>query len=196
LEHGFPFAEEASMRPTSLLFAMALGLCACASSRVVTTPAPVPAAGSDIRYALRSAPYHFTSGRLISLDADTLTFERRVRGGPGAWATDHVPTDSIAQLQALVGGHSNAVRGTLIGAGIGLAIGGLCAIRANEDESSLYTPGSCMASGLVSGALTGVLIGALSRTNVWAPVPLPRPGPSESPMPPVTATVEPDDIVR
>ena len=180
------------MHTTPLWGALALGLTACVSSRVVTSPAPVPAAGSDIRYALRSAPYQFASGRLISLDADTLTFERRARGEPAALATDHVPIDSIAQLQALVGRHSNAVRGTLIGGGIGLVIGGLCAIKANEDEMSMYSPGSCIVSGLVPGVLTGALIGALSRTDVWAPVPLPRPGPSEPPTPPVTAAAEAD----
>jgi hypothetical protein len=180
------------MRSTPLWVALALGLTACASSRVVTTPTPLPAAGSDIRYALRSAPYQFASGRLISFDADTLAFERRARGEPGAWVTERVAIDSIAQLQALVGGHSNAVRGTLIGGGIGLVIGGLCAIMTTEDEMSLYTPGSCMVSFLVTGVLTGALIGALSRTNVWAPVPLPRPGPSEPPTPPVTAAAESD----
>jgi hypothetical protein len=159
---------------------------------VVTSPAPVPATGSDIRYALRSAPYRFARGRLISLDADTLTLERRARGEPAAWAPDRVPTDSIAQLQTLVGAQANAGRGALIGGGIGLALGALCAIGSNEDEMYAPSPGQCVASGIVSGALTGLLIGALSRTDVWAPVPLPTRGPNESPAPPVTATAESD----
>jgi hypothetical protein len=185
------------MHTTPLWGALALGLTACAGSRVVTTPTPVPPAGSDIRYALRSAPYQFARGRLISLDADTLTFQRRARGEPAAWARDEIPTDSIAQLQARVGRQSNAGRGALIGGGIGLAVGALCAIGSNEDEMYAPSPGQCVASGIVSGALTGLLIGALGRTDVWAPVPLPRPAPDEPPTPPVTAAAEPDgDIAQ
>jgi hypothetical protein len=190
------------MRVTSLWVPLAFGLTACASSRVVTTLAPVPAVGSPIRYALRSAPHRFASGRMISLDADTLTFERLApdtlafgrfaRGEHAAWATDRIPTDSIARLQVQVGRHSNAGRGTLIGGGIGLALGTLCAMGSNEDEMFAPSPGQCVASGIVSGALTGLLIGALSRTDVWAPVPLPTRGPNQPPKPPVAVTVEPD----
>jgi hypothetical protein len=185
------------MRTTPLWVALALGLTACASSRVVTTPTPVPAAGSDIRYALRSAPYQFARGRLISLDADTMTFEHRARGESAAWATDRVSTDSIAQLQTLVGQHKNAGRGALIGGGIGLVLGGLCAIEPNEGEMYAPSSGQCVASGVVTGALTGLLIGALSRTEIWAPVPLPTPGQGEPSQPPVTAVAELDrDIAR
>ena len=94
------------MHPTPLWVTLALGLTACASSRVVTTPSPVPVSGSPIRYALRSDPYRFATRRMISLNVDTLTFDRLApdtmafgrfaRGDRTVWITDRIPTDSIA----------------------------------------------------------------------------------------------------
>lgn len=193
------------MHVTSQWLTLVVGLTACASSRVVTTPAPVPAAGSPIRYTLRSDPYRFATGRMISLDADTLAVERLAhdtlafgryaREERAVWVTNRIPTDSIAQLQVQVDRHSNAGRGALIGGGIGLALGALCAIEPSEDEMFAPSGGQCVASGIVSGVLTGVLIGALSRTDVWAPVPMATPGPAEPPTPPVTAAAELDAAI-
>lgn len=183
------------MHTASPWIAVAVGLItACAPARVVTTPAPVPVAKSPIRYALRSDPFRFTAGRMISLDADTLVFERFVAGERAAhWVADRIPTDSIAQLQARIGRRANGGRGALIGAGIGLALGGLCAAQYEGDEWFEPNPGECLASGVVTGALTGLLIGQLARSDIWAPVPLPTRGPVEPPAPPATAAVETDD---
>jgi hypothetical protein len=179
------------MYMASAWIALVLGfITACAPARVVTTPAPVPAPGGPIRYALRSDPFRLAAGRMISLDADTLAFERFVSGVRGHWVAVRIPTDSIAQLQTRIGRRANGGRGALIGGGIGVGLGVLCAASYNEDEWLTPTPGQCLASGLVSGVATGFLIGALSRSDIWAPVLLPRRGVPEPAVPPVTAAIE------
>ena len=174
--------------------AVALGfITACAPARVVTTPAPVPAAKSPIRYAVRSDPFRFAAGRMISLDADTLAFERFVPGDGAHWVAERIPTDSIAQLQARIGRRANGGRGALIGGGIGVVLGGLCAIGYDEDEWLAPSPGQCLATGVVGGALTGLLIGQLTRSDIWAPVPLPTRRPVEPPAPQLSAAGETED---
>jgi len=163
---------------------------AFAPARVVTAPAPVPDAGSPIRYAIRSDPSRFTVGRLVSLDADTLALERLGSGKHADWQMDRIPTDSIAQLQVRIGRRSNIGRGALIGGGIGAGLGLLCAGSYDENEWFSPTPGQCLASGVVSGAAVGALVGALSRSDIWAPVQLPTRVPGESPTLPVTTAVE------
>jgi hypothetical protein len=68
----------------------------------------------------------------------------------------------------------------------------VCAINPNEDEMFVPSPGQCVASAIVTGALIGLLIGELSRTDVWAPVRLPTTGPSEPRTSPVTLAAETD----
>lgn len=177
--------------PRSILLLLA-ALAACAPSRVVTTPAPVPEAGSHIRYSLHYDPDRFTKARMLSLDADTLAFERLIVGDRHAWVADRVPTDSIARLQVRIGRRGNAGRGALIGGGIGLVLGALCSLG-DSDNWLQPTPGECVLSGILTGVGTGLLIGALSRSDVWAPVPLPGRGPEDPAAdPPVTAAAEVD----
>jgi hypothetical protein len=163
--------------PGSIVLLLAV-LAACAPSRVVTTPAPVPEAGSHIRYSLRYDPYRFTKARLLSLDADSLAFERFIVGDRHAWVADRVPTDSIARLQVRIDRRGNAGRGALIGGGIGLVLGALCSLG-DSDNWLQPTPGECFLSGIFTGVGTGLLVGALSRSDVWAPVPLPGRGPED-----------------
>jgi hypothetical protein len=165
--------------PRSAVLALAV-VAACAPARVVTTPAPAPESGSHIRYSYRDDPTRFTRARLLSLDADSLAVERFVAGDRHQWVPDRVPTDSIAQLQVRVDRRGNAGRGALIGGGVGLLLGALCAIG-DSDNWLQPEPGECIASGILTGAGAGALIGALSRSDVWAPVPLPERGP-EDPM--------------
>ena len=157
---------------------------ACAPARVVMTPAPVPAAGSRIRYAVRSDTTRFTSGRLRSLDTEALVVER---WDGTRWMASRVPADSIAQLQVRIGRRSNPGPGALIGGAIGAALGVVCAFGYDENDWFAPTPGQCLASGVVSGAAMGLLVGAISRSDVWAPVSLPPRRPGEPPAPPVTA---------
>jgi hypothetical protein len=177
----------------ALLLAFVTG---CASTSVVTTPSPVPPAGTSMRYALSSDSSRLIEGRLISLDADTLVFERFVPERPAYrerahWVADRVPTDSIALLQAKVRQGTQVGRGAMIGGGIGFAVGLLCA--AGSDESDFVAPsgGQCLASGVLSGAAIGAVIGALSHKDAWAPVLLPAPPLTEPLEAPATAAAEP-----
>jgi len=176
-----------SLRTLRIGLALA-ALTGCASARVVPTPAPVPSPGSPIRVATRADPSCLIAARLVSLDADTLAFERFVPGDRGAtWVPARIATDSIAQVQTRIARHGNGGSGAVIGAGLGLGLGIICAGGYDEDEWFAPTAGECLASGVVTGAATGFLIGLLVKTDVWAPVPLPKHGAIE---PAATVTAE------
>ena len=63
--------------------------------------------------------FRFEAARMVSLDADTLAFERHVAGNRVRWVAERIPTASIAHLQARIGRRANGARGALIGGGIG-----------------------------------------------------------------------------
>jgi hypothetical protein len=153
-------------------FALAL-VGACAPAHVVTTPAPTLTAGSQIRYAARTDPGRFTPARFVSLDGDSLVFELFVPGtAAGAWVTKAVPTDWIADLQVRIGRRSNPGRGALIGGGVGVVTGVMCAIQTEEGWLE-PTQEECLAGLPLMGAGTGLLIGLLVRSDVRAPHALP-----------------------
>jgi hypothetical protein len=175
------------MRNTCRSLSLAIVLAAaCAPAHVVTTPAATPVAGNPIRYAARSDSTELISARLVSLDADSLVFERFVAGHTsGKWETASLPTDSIARLQVRVGRRGNPGRGALIGGLLGAVAGIACA---SEDPGWLTpTPGECMVSGILGGAGTGLLVGLLIRSDVWAPATLPT-GEHEPATPVVSAS--------
>jgi hypothetical protein len=143
---------------------------------VVDTLAPTPATGTRIRYAARPETARFTTARLVSLDADRMVFERFVPSTTGRrseWVPGTLPTDSLVRLQVHIGKRDNAGRGALIGAGVGGALGLLCAAAGDHDALGAPSEGQCVVSGFFSGALVGLLIGALNRSDVWAPAALP-----------------------
>lgn len=165
---------------------LALGvLGGCTSKQVVTTPAPEPASGAAVRYATRLDSAHFIAARLVSLDADHLVVERLSRGGDRGVA-DSVPIASLSFLQVRVARRNNAAAGLLIGAGAGLVLGAACA---SQSEDSWMTPSSseCMTLVPLSGALWGLMIGALTHRETWAPVRLPRAPADDSEAPAITA---------
>jgi hypothetical protein len=168
------------MRLTRSLPGLSISLlAACTPAHVVSTPAPLPAAGDRIRYAGRADSNEFVTARMISIDADSLVFERFIAGGaPGSWVRGSLPTDSIARLQVRVGRRANPGRGALIGTLVGGALGILCATESSSGWLE-PSPESCLMAYTLSGAGTGLLIGALSRSDVWAPAVMPvRPPPA------------------
>ena len=176
------------MRTASLSVSLTIGLVtACAPAHVVTTPAPTPIAGSPIRFAGRPDSTEFVTARLISLDAETLVFERFIARHPaGRWVAESLPTDSITQLQVRVGRRGNAGRGALIGGLAGVVLGIACA---SEEPGWLTpTPAECLAGYTLSGVGTGLLIGLLIRSDVWAPATLP-PDLEQPPVAAATAAV-------
>jgi hypothetical protein len=166
---------------TRLSVMLGLGLIGgCAPAHVVTTPAPTPVPGSRIRYAVRSDTTRFVDARMVSLDADTLVFERFIAGDGGRWIATSLATDSIARLQVRVGRRRNPGRGALIGGILGGALGLACA---SEGETWWVTPEECLFGYTVLGAGTGLLIGTLVRSDVWAPTPLRQRGRKVPPAP-------------
>lgn len=164
------------MRLVRFAALLALGLTSACADHVTTTPAPTPVPGGSIRYAATTSPDRFTTARLVSLNADSLVFERfdpGISGREGSWIAGLLTTDSLAHLQVRTGRRGNAPHGALIGAGAGLAIGLLCAASIDEDKWFQPTPEGCVASGVLSGAGFGLLIGALVKSDVWSPVVLP-----------------------
>jgi hypothetical protein len=155
-----------------LFLLLVVGLApACAPAHVVSTPGPAPVTGDRIRYAARSDPTAFTTARLVSLDADSLIFERLVIDRAQHWVPSSLPTDSIARLQVRIGRRGNAGRGAIIGALVGLAAAVSCA---SEEPGWLTpTPGECFVGLGLSGLATGAFIGMLIRSDVWAPTALP-----------------------
>jgi hypothetical protein len=156
--------------PASLVLCLAA---ACAPTHMVNTPAPAPIAGDRIRYATRSDSTEFVKARMISLDSDSLVYERFVNptGQSGRWVAGSLSTDSIAGLQVRVGRRGHAGRGAIIGGAVGLVTGIACA---NEEAGWLTpTPEQCLVGYTLSGLATGALIGALIRSDVWAPSVLP-----------------------
>jgi len=147
------------MRISALPVTLALTLVTACGPHVVSTPAPTPTTGSRIRFAARPDSTELVPARLVSLDADSLVFERFVPGNfGGKWVPGSLPTDSVARLQVKVGRRGNAGRGALIGGVVGLALGVVCA---GEDPGWFQpTPEECIAFYTLSGAGTGLLIGA------------------------------------
>lgn len=181
-------SPEPSVRIAYLSAALAVGLAtACAPAHMVSTPAPTPVAGDRIRYADRSDTTSFLTVRLISLDADSLVFERFTAGDARRWITGSLATDSIARLQVRVGRRGNAGRGALIGGLVGGVLGIACA---SEESGWLTpTPGECLLGYTLTGAGTGLLVGAFVRSDVWAPGALPTRRLEQPPAPaPVSAT--------
>jgi hypothetical protein len=178
------------MRVHRLTGVLALGLTAACAAHIASTPVPAPAAGSHIRYAVRSDSARFTTARVVSLDAGTLIsrrFDPGIGGRPGRWIAESLATDALAHLQVRTGRRGHALRGGLIGAGVGLASGLLCA-AAPSDGWLQPDPGECLAFSLLGGAGYGLLIGALIKSDVWSPVILPlEPAGPPPQFPPVTA---------
>jgi hypothetical protein len=168
------------MNRLSVVLAASL-LGACAPAHVVTTPGPIPVAGNRIRYAVRADTAQLVAARVISFDGDSLVFERFIPGDPeGRWAVASVATDSIARLQVHIGRRRNAVRGGAFGALVGGAIGIACA---GGEAGWIVSSEQCLVGYTLLGAGTGLLIGALMRSDVWAPAVFPtrppnQPGPA------------------
>lgn len=146
----------------------------CAPAHVESTPVPAAAAGDHIRYSGRADTTEFITVRLIAIGTDSLVFERFIPRDPeGHWIRGSLPTDSVGRIQVRVGRRGNPGRGALIGGLVGGVLGILCA---TEESSGWYQPSaeSCFMGYTLAGAGTGLLIGALRRSDVWAPLQVPR----------------------
>lgn len=181
------------MQITPLSLGLTIGLLTpCAPAHVVNTPAPRPVAGNRIRYAVRPDTTEFVTARLISIDADSLVFERFIPGEPeGRWVAASVATDSVARLQVHIGRRGNAGLGAAFGALVGGAVGVACV----SEDSWAVSSEECLIGYTFLGTGTGLLIGALRRSDVWAPTALPKRPPELPPAPAITAASVGIDIL-
>ena len=122
------------MRIAGSVFPIAVSLLtACTPTHVVSTPVPMAVAGDHIRYTGRADTTNFITARAVSIDADSIVFERFVAGDPsGRWVKGSIPTDSVGRLQVRVGRRANPGRGALVGAVVGGALGILCAMETSS----------------------------------------------------------------
>jgi len=170
------------MHRHALCCTLAVALLGGCGPRVLTSPVPLPEPGARIRFHIPSSGRDYVVGRLISLDRDSMVFERRVPGENGfTWVPATLATDSIAQPQVRVGRKGNAGPGLMIGGAAGFGLGLLCM----NEEGGFVSDEECLTGYTLLGAGAGVLIGALVRNDVWAPTSVPRR--SEQPAPIVTA---------
>jgi hypothetical protein len=165
---------------------IALLACTCAPSHVVESPLPM--AGDRIRFAFADDSARVHVARVVEVSADTIVVERVLPGMTGGAAertSASLATASLARLEKRVARRGNAGRGALIGAGVGVVVGFLCA---NEEPGWLTpTPAQCMIGYPLSGAATGALIGALIRSDVWMPIVRPVQAPGVAGDPAVSA---------
>lgn len=123
--------------------------------------------GQRIRVTAPQLHLERQTGQLQWLDADSLV----LAGSAGRWV---VPCDILTQVDSLRGVRSHALVGLAAGAVVGFVVGAI-----------LFSPEStgCTGSGnygetcaliragiVVGGAGLGALVGALIRTEQWAPV--------------------------
>ncbi len=161
------------MRPTPLLLALTAVVAAgCAPSRVATTPEPAPQPGERIRYATLADSSRLVTTRLVAIDADSMRVERYRSDVRPRRDTLSIPSDSLARLQVKVGTRRHPVEGALIGTAVGAGVGLLCVL---EEESGWGAPTDeeCFFGFTLLGTGTGLLIGTIVRTTVWAPATVP-----------------------
>lgn len=109
-------------------------------------------------------------GTLVEMDEESLLVSRDGR------TPVRVPRPAITRLEVSTGRHGQALKGMIIGAGVGaltyqttVSGGGDCQNAVGLCTTSI---GQAAAVGIVAGGLVGSLIGALHQTDRWSSVPL------------------------
>ncbi len=151
-------------------FVLAVGVLASPTTGFAREPPanPImqPPLGGQVRVR-SSALARQVEGVVVALDADTLTLAAKE---PGLFK---IPVQSIQRLELRTGSRRNILRGFLIGAAIGAAAGltdeqGGCGWTIS---SSGGRGGSAVCGG-VGGAMIGLGVGALVKSDVWVALPL------------------------
>jgi hypothetical protein len=162
------------MRSTSLLLALALA----SFTDAVAQQLPLQP-GQRVRVTAPASQLDETSATVVAWGHDTIVVRRRedqlVRGRVvGDWVTSAVPISHITRLE--VGQRrSNWKRGVIWGAALGGGMGVVLMSAADEESSWFGCSGAgCVASGVFGGALWGLAIGALIKTDTWEEVPIDR----------------------
>jgi len=118
------------------------------------------AIGSLVRMSAPSIGSGSIQGTVVEIDEQALLI--RVKDGGRV----RVPRETIHRVEVSLGTHGHALKGMAIGALVGGAVGAI--------DIDCKCPGSDHVAGAVGGAVGGLVIGALIRSDRWAPVPLER----------------------
>jgi len=155
------------MARTTIATLLLLGLAVPAAAQDANTLAP----GTRVRVEAPTVTDGRTTGSLASIDATVLHLTLE----DGETLT--VPRDAVESIEVSAGRRSHWVRGSGIGALVGLAFSGTVAIiGANESDSSLDSLDRAMYGAFIvvttaGSAVVGGVTGALIRTEQWEPMP-------------------------
>ena len=157
--------------PLLVLSLVATPLVAQVSSRPVLPYGP--SLSGDVRLRAPSIAKPRIFGTVDRATPDTLVLRSVTPAGDDTVLA--IPVSAITRLQVSTGTHRNAGKGLLIGllsGGLGGAALGALSCGGQSD----WGPGACAAVlgilGAGGGAVVGLIIGAVSRTDTWTDVPL------------------------
>ena len=147
----------------------------CSAASASELPDVVP--GSRVRVsspALASGP---AVGSLMRLEPGSILLDQG-KGQPAL----RVPLDPHVRLELSLGRKSQAVRGAMIGAAVGVAPGLLLTFGDDNDGGDVPSPAVVAAMGAAGGALLGAAIGWAVKAEQWQEVGLPAAGVSFVPL--------------
>jgi len=136
--------------------------------------------GSRVRVKAPTAVQGRVEGSLVEIDETSLTVSKDDR------VPVKIPRQAVTEFEVSRGRHRRVLKGMLIGAGIGLAVGMAAPGTACFGCSSTPTTSDRLAfggQGALVGAASGAGIGALVKGVVWHRVPLDRVRVSVAPLP-------------
>jgi hypothetical protein len=175
------------MRPVSLALAALALLTGVGPAAAQAPPAPPPLklpTGIRVRVWTRSLPNQRIEGTLLGADSTAVTL---VPKGTHPLATGEMrlPAIDVTRLDVALERKSHWWQGALIGAAAGALLVGLSSdvdpVLCEVNTDVLCSRGEAFAYGAGGGALIGVVIGALVKTDQWTPVALDALGPAFPP---------------
>jgi hypothetical protein len=152
-------------------FGFAHILMLCASAHAAEGPAePVdPSVGSRVRVT-SSAGNEPVTGTLLSVDVDALVLRHEAND-----AASRIPIAEIVKLEVSGGRRSQAGRGAMIGAAVGVMPGLLLTFGDySSDVHGDSHAGTAAVIGAAGGALLGAALGWALKTEDWVPSQVPR----------------------
>ena len=169
------------MRPTLPLAVALLGLLA---SEALAQEAPQPPAleipvGARVRLQTRVAPGDWVKGVLVTADTGTISLVPE-DAPPLGENQLRLPSEAVTRLEVVTGKKRQWLRGLLIGAAAGVAMGFAMDIdseRCEFDDDYFCSRGGAVAAMGGTFAGIGTLVGSLIRKDVWTPVALDALGP-------------------
>jgi hypothetical protein len=169
------------MGPTPPLFAALLVVLASGASAQgqPEPPALELPSGARVRLRTQAAPGNWIHGVLASADSSSIALVPE--GAPPLGANVlRLPRESVTRLEIVTGQKRHWLRGLVVGAALGVAMGfaiDVDPVRCEFDDNYSCSRGSAVA--LMGGTMAaiGVGVGSLVRKDVWTPVGLDALGP-------------------